>query len=88
MQDTQFKWKKYGDYAITANGYSVAKLMASGKARYALFEMPSNLIGFFNTPQEAKNEAMAHYARQPTQPDRETITTKLLEKMGSYDNRK
>jgi hypothetical protein len=88
MQDTQFKWKKYGDYAIITDGYSIAKLISSGKAKYALFEMPSNLIGFFDNPQDAKNEAMAHYRKQPTQSNREAVTAKFLEKMGGYDNRK
>lgn len=55
----QIRWKKYGNYAITANNYSIAKCIVASNAKYVLWKLPNKLIKIYNTPQEAKNEAMA-----------------------------
>jgi hypothetical protein len=58
----EFKWKKYGDYAIkTDKGYSIARFKALDVTKYGLFELPHKILGYFLTPQEAKNEAIKHY---------------------------
>ena len=55
----QIRWKKYGNYAITANNYSIAKCIVASNAKYVLWKLPNKLIKIYNTPQEAKNETMA-----------------------------
>lgn len=62
----QIRWKKYGNYAITANNYSIAKYIIADSAKYILWELPNKLIKIYNTPQEAKNEAMALIAAKPS----------------------
>lgn len=62
------RWKKYGNYAITANNYSIAKYIIANNAKYILWEFPNKLIKIFNTSQEAKNEAMELIAAKPSFP--------------------
>jgi hypothetical protein len=66
---SQFKWKKYGNFAITANGYSIAKYIVDGKDKYGLWELPNKLIKIHNKPQEAKENAMEHYQTKPSVSD-------------------
>ena len=65
----QIRWKKYGNYAITANNYSIAKCIVALNAKYVLWKLPNKLIKIYNTPQEAKNEAMALINAESTIPN-------------------
>ena len=83
---SEFRWKKNGNYAITANGYSIAKYKIADSAKYILWELPNKQIKTFNTPQEAKQHAVDNYETKPTFLSGEARGSRLLKKMesGSY----
>jgi hypothetical protein len=84
LRKTQFKWKKFGNYAIYANGYSIAKYKVKDTERYGLWSLiPNALIGFYKTPQEAKDEAILHYEQQPAIPNRQDKVAMLVRGMGT-----
>jgi len=64
----QIRWKKYGNYAITANNYSIAKYIVENNAKYILWKLPNKVIQIYNNLQEAKNEAMALITAESTIP--------------------
>ena len=72
---SEFRWKKYGEYAITANGYSIAKYKILDNVKYILWHLPNTLIKIFNTPQEAKKYAMDNYKTKLTLPSEEAGST-------------
>lgn len=84
----QIKWKKYGNYAITANGYSIAKYIVADNAKYGVWELPSNLIGFYKTPQEAKDEAVRHYGTQLPNSNRQDQIARYVKEVGNSYKRK
>ena len=78
---SEFRWKKHGEYAITANGYSIAKYKIADNTKYILWDLPNTQIKMFNTAQEAKQYAMDHYKTKPTFPSGEARGSRLLQKM-------
>jgi hypothetical protein len=78
---SEFRWKKYGNYAITSNGYSIAKYKIANGAKYILWDLPNTQIKIFNTPQEAKDYAVDHYKTKPTFPSGEARGARLLKEM-------
>lgn len=80
---SEFKWKKHSKYAITANGYAIAKYIIADNAKYGLWEMPNHLIKVFNTSQEAKDYAMDYHKTKPAVFDREATVARLHKEMES-----
>jgi hypothetical protein len=80
---SEFRWKKYGDYAITSNGYSISKYKIADSAKYILWDLPNTQIKIFNTSQEAKDYAMDHYKTKPAFPSGEARGSRLFKKMES-----
>jgi hypothetical protein len=78
---SEFKWKKYGKYAITANNYAIAKYIVADSAKYGLWEMPNHLIKVFNTSQEAKDYAVDYHKTKPAVSDSEAKISRLHKKM-------
>lgn len=76
-----FKWKKVDNFAITANGYSIAKYIIADDAKYGVWELPNTLLGFHKTAAKAKEYAMDHYKTKPTILDRKTSSSRLFKKM-------
>ena len=54
----QIKWKKINQYSIEYNNIYISKYKVENDFRYALWHN-TKLIKVFESPQEAKNEAMA-----------------------------
>lgn len=84
----QIKWAKYGNYAITGSGYSIAKYIIEDVAKYGVWELPNNLLGFYKTPQEAKDEAVRHYGTQLPNSNRQDQVTRYVKEMGNSYKRK
>ena len=76
-----FKWKKFGNFAITANGYSIAKYIVADGTKYGVWELPNKLLGFYKKPAKAKEYAMDHYKTKPSVPDGKTSSTRLFKEM-------
>lgn len=73
-------WKKLNKYCIYAKEYTVA-VYYGGETKYAAW-YGKEILGWYNTAKEAKDEAISHYTKQLTELGNETSRTRLEEIMG------
>ena len=88
MQEVEFRWKKFGDYAITANGYSVTKCRVKDKDIFVLWELPENIIGYYDNANEAKRNAVLHNETKPARSDKDNTITRYISSMASNNKAK
>lgn len=52
------RWQAWGKYAIRADQVAISRAMLRGEWIYTLWRLPSEVIGFFSSPEAAKAAAV------------------------------